>query len=87
MWLILGTKGGHNRARIINALHDKPANTNNLKNQLNLNYKTVSHHLKILEEMNVVNTAGKDYGKIYFLSEKMEKNYDEFEKIWQQLEE
>ena len=84
-WLILGTRGGYNRAKIIKALHDCPANTHQLSKKLNLNYRTITHHIELLEEMNVIEECGKRYGKIYLLSNKMEMHYNEFEKIWNML--
>ena len=84
-WLILGTRGGYNRAKIIKALHDCPANAHQLSKKLNLNYRTITHHIDLLEEMKVVETSGKKYGKIYLLSDKMETQYPEFKKIWNML--
>ena len=84
-WLILGTRGGMNRARIIKKLNERPYNANQLAEELNVNYRTIRHHIKILEDSNVVKSAGEKYGKIYFLSEDMEKNYDDFEIIWKQI--
>ncbi|AXV37763.1 MAG: winged helix-turn-helix domain-containing protein [Methanobacteriaceae archaeon] len=86
-WLIAGSTGGPNRAKIIMTLHKRPSNANQLSENLKLNYKTVRHHLKILEENDVITTTGKKkYGEIYFLSEKMEENYDTFKDIWNELE-
>nr|WP_302578986.1 winged helix-turn-helix domain-containing protein [Methanobrevibacter arboriphilus] len=87
LWLIMGTRGGLNRGKIIKALHKRPYNTNNLSEKLKLNYRTVAHHLKILEKNKVVNSFGEKYGKVYLLSDNMEKNYNEFNNIWKQLEE
>ncbi|MBZ9570961.1 winged helix-turn-helix domain-containing protein [Methanobrevibacter sp. TMH8] len=85
LWLIMGTRGGLNRGRIIKALHKRPFNANNLSESLKLNYRTVTHHLNILEENKVVTSVGEKYGKIYMLSDSMEKNYSEFDNIWIQL--
>lgn len=85
-WLIAGSTGGPNRAKIIMELHDRPYNAHQLAEKLNLNYKTVRHHLKVLEENDVVTTSGKQkYGELYFLSSKMEENYDIFHDIWREL--
>lgn len=85
-WVILGTSGGYNRANIIKTLHNRPLNAHQLSKKLNLNYGTITHHLDVLEEMNVVENSGKKYGKIYLLSDRMENHYDDFKKIWNQLE-
>lgn len=86
-WLILGTRGGINRAKIIIKLKERPYNANQLAEGLNLNYRTIRHHIKILEDSEIVKSAGKKYGKMYFLSENMEKNYNDFETIWKQIKE
>jgi DNA-binding transcriptional ArsR family regulator len=84
-WLILGTKGGINRARIIKKLNKRPYNANQLTEELNVSYRTIRHHIKILEDAKIIKSAGEKYGKIYFLSDDMGKNYDDFEAIWEQI--
>lgn len=86
-WLFLGTKGGLNRARIIKKLNERPYNANQLTEELNLSYRTIRHHIKILVDADIIKSAGQKYGKIYFLSDNMEKNYDDFEIIWNKLKE
>ncbi len=85
-WLIVGTKGGVNRARIIRALNDRPSNANQLSELLDLDYKTVRHHLKVLQDNKVITTAGEGYGSVYFLSADMENEYEVFkdylDKMW-----
>ncbi|MGZ7116913.1 MAG: ArsR/SmtB family transcription factor, partial [Methanobacterium sp.] len=53
-WLITGKRGGTNRARIIKKLKDRPYNANQLSKELNLDYKTIRHHLRVLEENKVI---------------------------------
>lgn len=85
-WLIAGSTGGPNRAKIIMALHDRPYNANKLSEELNLNYKTIRHHIKVLKENNVITSTGEHkYGEMYFLTDKMEENYDTFQEIWKEL--
>ncbi len=84
-WLITGKRGGINRARIIKILNDRPYNANQLSKELNLDYKTIRHHIKILEENNVVRSSGDDYSKLYFLTDDMEKNFDIFIEIWEKI--
>jgi DNA-binding transcriptional ArsR family regulator len=85
-WLIVGTKGGVNRARILRALHERPYNANQLSEVLGLDYKTVRHHLKVLLDNKVITEAGGGYGMVYFLSEGMEGEYEVFkdylDKVW-----
>lgn len=85
-WLIAGSGGGPNRGRIIMELYKRPNNAHQLSEKLNLNYKTVRHHLKVLEENKIVTTEGKKYGELYFLSDRMIENYDDFNAIWKEID-
>ncbi|MHA1769983.1 MAG: ArsR/SmtB family transcription factor [Candidatus Thorarchaeota archaeon] len=82
-WLIAGTRGGINRARIIQSLHDWPQNAHQLAESLKLDYKTIKHHLDLLQEHNLISPEGDGYGVVYFLSSDMMSAYDEFENIWE----
>lgn len=85
-WIFAGTAGGPNRARIVKALNERPYNAHQLADKLDLNYKTVRHHLKILKENNIVTSNEKQkYGELYFLSNKMEENYNRFKEIWNDI--
>ena len=85
-WVFAGTAGGPNRARIVMALQERPYNAHQLADKLELNYKTVRHHLKMLTENNIITSTGKNkYGELYFLSSKMEENYHTFQNIWKEL--
>jgi predicted ArsR family transcriptional regulator len=53
-WLIVGTKGGINRAKIIRILHDRPHNANQLAGKLKVDYKTIRHHIEVLEKNSIV---------------------------------
>lgn len=83
-WLIAGSRGGVNRARIISTLKKRPYNAHKLSEELNLDYKTVTYHLKLLEDNRVVKDSGEKYGAMYFLSTDMENNYELFKKICQE---
>lgn len=81
-YLIASTKGGVNRARIIELLDSQPGNANQLSSFLKLDYKTVIHHLKVLSENGLVITDNQDaYGATYFLTPLMEKNFASFKEI------
>jgi DNA-binding transcriptional ArsR family regulator len=81
-WLIAGSEGGVNRARIIHALKNDPCNANQLAERLQLDYKTIRHHIDVLEKNNLIISMGNKYGKMYFLTSMLEENYDVFEQIW-----
>jgi len=83
-WLIGGSRGGKNRLRIVRALDAEPMNANQLAETLGLDYKTVRHHLDLLEENGVVTTMGDGYGKMYFVSDEMESNMDVLAEIAEQ---
>lgn len=87
-WLIAGTRGGINRARIINELNSRPYNINQLATGLNLDYKTVRHHMDVLMKNKIVESSGEgQYGTVYMLSNTMKDNFDAFKKIWKISEE
>ena len=81
-WLFVGSKGGINRVKIVKLLYENPYNAKNISDKLELNYKTVRHHLKLLEDHDIVGTpSGVRYGLLYFLTEEMKENYELFMKI------
>ena len=86
-WLIVGSKGGENRARIILELNNRPYNANKLAEKLSLDYKTIRHHIGVLEENNLVKSTGEKYGALYFLSDEMESGFGTFLEIWEEFKE
>ncbi len=84
-YLIAGTRGGVNRAKIIRLLNERPYNVNQLAELIGVDYKTIRHHMDVLEENEIVTSAGEKYGMLYFLSNKMEKNYETFLAIWEEV--
>ena len=84
-WLITGTRGGSTRAKIIMAIRETPQNANQLANSLELDYRTIRHHLKLLEKNKIFTSTGDGYGNTYFLSTNMEENYVLFEEILNKL--
>ncbi len=87
-YLIAGTRGGMNRARILLALRDRPFNANDLASRLSLDYKTVRHHLDILRDNDcVMILGGEGYGMLYTLSPRLQTHFEDFETIWRRMEE
>ncbi len=84
-WLIAGTRGGPSRARIIAVLRDTPQNANQLSNLLEMDYRTIRHHLNVLEKNRLITTAGEGYGTTYFLSSTLEENYAVFDDIMKKI--
>jgi len=68
-WFVfVATRGGANRIRIISYLRNMPSNTHQLAKEIGLDYKAVQHHLKNLEQNNLVTKVGSNYGATYFPS-------------------
>ena len=84
-WLIAGTRGGVTRAKIIQILKETPQNANQLANKLGMDYRTIRHHLEVLEKNRIITSAGDRYGTTYFLSPAMEENYALFEEILKKI--
>jgi len=84
-WLIAGQRGGVNRGLIINALREEPKNANQLASLLGLDYRTIRHHLGILEKNRLLTSMGEPYGKMYFLSKELEENFEVFKEIWNKI--
>ncbi|MDD4325819.1 MAG: winged helix-turn-helix domain-containing protein [Candidatus Bathyarchaeia archaeon] len=80
-WLIAGTRGGPTRVKIIRSLKETPQNANQLATSLKMDYKTMRHHLEVLEKNRIITSIGDRYGATYFLSQMMEDNYVLFEEI------
>jgi DNA-binding transcriptional ArsR family regulator len=80
-WLIAGMRGGVTRAKIISSLKESPQNANQLANVVGKDYRTIRHHLKVLEKNKIIMSAGNKYAATYFLSPEMEENYALFEDI------
>ncbi len=74
LYLFTSTRGGFTRLRIIMHLLDRPYNTHQLSKELDLDYKAIQHHMKVLEKNNMVSKIGEKYGAIFHLSTFLEIN-------------
>jgi len=87
LWYVLtGTRGGENRARILRAIDERPRNANQLADALDLDYKTVRHHLDVLMENDIVENSGDDYGAIYLPTDRARNQWDTVEEIIEKVE-
>ena len=87
LWFVFtGSRGGLNRLRIITALKEKPQNTNQLANELGLDYKSIQHHIHVLEKNNLISKEGEKYGITFFISTFLEVNMETFNEIANKLE-
>jgi DNA-binding transcriptional ArsR family regulator len=65
-WIFVGSKGGKMRLKIIKLIIEQgPLNANQISKILNVNYRTVMHHLSVLIDNNLLISEGPRYGQIY----------------------
>jgi len=68
-YLLAGTRGGPNRLRILEQLQSSPHNANQLAEGLDIDYRTIRHHLKLLEQSGLVRRpVGDAYASPYELA-------------------
>lgn len=84
-WMLAGSSGGRNRGRIIALLRDRPYNAHQMAKELELDYKTVRHHLDVLTENQLLIARGEGYGRMFFLSPMLDANFAVFGEIWAQI--
>ena len=81
-WSVFASsRGCRNRVKIVLKLRESPRNTNQLSDELGLDYNVVKHHLLILKKHNLISTIGNLYATPYFLSPILESN----EKIFDEM--
>ena len=86
LYLFTSTRGGFSRLRIIIHLLDQPCNTHQLAKKLDLDYKAVQHHMKVLEKNNMVSKIGEKYGAIFHLSNFLEINIGALDEAIEKLD-
>lgn len=87
LWYLLGgTRGGPLRIRILRLIRQRPYNTNQIAEVLDIDYKTAQHHLEVLQENQVVSKTGDTYGAVFHPTDPMEDAWDIFEEIVGQLD-
>jgi len=80
-WLFAGSAGARTRAQVLQAIRQEPRNAQQLSQALGLDYTTVRHHLKVLQQNHIVITEGESYGRMYFLSDAMEAHWNNLQVI------
>ncbi len=86
LYLFTSTRGGFTRLRIIMHLLDQPYNTHQLSKELDLDYKAIQHHMKVLEKNNMVSKIGEKYGAIFHLSTFLEININALDEAIEKLD-
>ncbi len=79
--LFVGSRGAPNRIRIISVLRNIQRNRYQLSIELDLDYKAIQHHLKVLEKNNLVRKIGNHYGVVYCVSTLFENSEFVFDEI------
>lgn len=74
IWLVASTRGGPTRKKILLALRERPMNAHQLSMHLNIDYRAVRHHLRILRENRLLEVSSAGYGGVYFLHPSLEAN-------------
>ncbi len=85
-WIIAGTRGGRSRGKIIVTLKERPSNASQLAEILEMDYKTIRHHLDVLLENKLIVKMGEKYAASYFLSPQLDLQYNVFQEIWLKVE-
>jgi len=87
LWFVfMGSKGGLNRIRLISHIRNKPLNANQLAKEMDLDYKSIQHHVGVLEKNNLITRVGDKYGATFFISTFLEVNLQVFDEIVSKLE-
>lgn len=86
-YLFAGTRGGETRLKIVCILHDRPFNANELSKKMGMDYKTITHHIRVLEKNSVIYSSSKgSYGQMYFISEYFKTQWDILMQIKERIE-
>ena len=80
-WVFVVSKGGRTRRMMVDLLMASPMNANQLAVSLSVNYRTVSHHLKVLTESRLVEAQGPRYGQVYFPTSLLSGNIEVYREV------
>jgi DNA-binding transcriptional ArsR family regulator len=72
--LIAGTRGGRTRALILKNLVDRSYNAHQLSKVLNMDYKTIRHHLDVLIKNGIITKTNDGNICLYFISNNVAKS-------------
>ena len=67
-WIIVGSKGGAMRAKILQLICETPMNAHQVSEALRVNYRTATFHLDVMAKNGLVRTGGPRYGLVNFPS-------------------
>ena len=75
------SRGAATRIKIVKLLQQRPYNTHQLSKELSMDYKAIKHHLKVLENNNLIAKFEAHYGSTFFPSTLFEENQNVFDEI------
>jgi predicted transcriptional regulator len=78
-YLIEGTRGGNTRALILKHLAEKSYNANQLATTLNMDYKTIRHHLDVLVKYGIITRNHDGHSDLYFISNTIAESLNSFD--------
>ena len=78
-YLIKGTRGGKTRALILKRLAGGSYNANQLAIAMNMDYKTIRHHLGVLVKNGIISKGSDGYSDVYYISKNIEPRINELE--------
>ncbi|MHA1312214.1 MAG: winged helix-turn-helix domain-containing protein [Candidatus Helarchaeota archaeon] len=73
-WWVFGRKGGDTREKIMNLLLTRPYNAHQISEILQMSYRNIKHHLKVLQDASFIIKNDQKYGKIYLVSPNFNQN-------------
>lgn len=86
LWFLLGgSRGGENRARILSSIRRRPSNLNRLAKAIGMDYRSVQHHMAVLQRNSLVVSAGQRYGVVYSIHPFLLHHYETFENVCTEL--
>jgi len=86
LWFLLGgNRGGENRAKILSAIKSRPCNLNQLAKLIGVDYRSVQHHMTVLQKNNLVLSAGQRYGVIYSIHPYLDYHFKTFQEVCGEL--
>ena len=84
--IFTGMSGRYTRMRIICALTEEPLNARELSKELELDYKTIQHNIKVLESNSLIDRVGEGYGDMFFPSDLISSNLPTLYKVIKKVE-
>lgn len=79
--VFLKRKGCRTTAKILDLLIERPYNGNQIAKIIEMDYKTIYYHLDILCKNKLVMAESDSYGSLYYPTEILLNNHEEYEKI------